>query len=246
MSNEVKKKSQAETQCYQLAWQFINDEKQGELVHGRIIAGSPPQWLNRAWIELPTGKIYEPLNDIYLEKDVFYRETKATPIKRYSPTQARALALKSRCYGPWEELGPVPEIIAPAASQEAASPQEVITLKEVITPTKVITPKEIIPPPEIPAPEEINLEQITKEEGLETDMQSQTEIIEQLRYWEGKLEGFDYGMKSLGAQGKSKGKNEPAIPLQLALEKATSSGWVNALRWVLEYEEAKPATEERE
>ncbi len=63
-------------------------------------------------------------------------------------------------------------------------------------------------------------------------MRSDNEIMIQLRYWEGRLEGLEEGMKAVVALEKSKEKS-PAGAENLAVQKATASGWVDALRWVL-------------
>ncbi len=68
-------------------------------------------------------------------------------------------------------------------------------------------------------------------------MRSETEITVQLRYWEGKLEGLEEGMKAVGITEKTKDKMPSEAATNLAVQRATSSGWVNALRWVLKPEE---------
>ena len=70
-------------------------------------------------------------------------------------------------------------------------------------------------------------------------MRSETEIAVQLRYWEGKLEGLLEGIKAVGTLEKTKEKVQPEATVNLAVQKATSSGWVDALRWVLKPEEEK-------
>lgn len=67
-------------------------------------------------------------------------------------------------------------------------------------------------------------------------MRSETDITVQLRYWEGRLEGLEEGMKAVGSD-KTKEKTASEAAANLAVQRATSSGWVNALRWVLKSEE---------
>jgi len=73
--------------------------------------------------------------------------------------------------------------------------------------------------------------------GLKSKMRVEAEITVQLRYWEGRLEGLQEGIKAIDdALGKTKEKVPTEPTLNLAVEKATSSGWVDALRWVLKPE----------
>ena len=68
-------------------------------------------------------------------------------------------------------------------------------------------------------------------------MRSETDITVQLRYWEGRLEGLEEGMKAVGIADKTKEKAAPEAAANLSVQRATSAGWVNALRWVLKPEE---------
>jgi hypothetical protein len=64
-------------------------------------------------------------------------------------------------------------------------------------------------------------------------MKPEIDITVQLRYWEGKLEGLDEGIKAVGTPEKSKEKLASDSSVHLAVERATAGGWVDALRWVL-------------
>ena len=87
--------------CYQLAWRFIIKEDEGWLIHGRVFGGMPPRWIEHAWVELPTGLVYEPVADTFYEKDTFYQGYKAEELHRYTPTEAAKLCMKFGHYGPW-------------------------------------------------------------------------------------------------------------------------------------------------
>ncbi len=78
-----------------------------------------------------------------------------------------------------------------------------------------------------------------KKGGLRVEMRSEAEIGVQLRYWEGRLEGLEEGIKAVGTADKAKEKAAPEGAVHLAVEKATSGGWVDALRWVLKPEGEK-------
>jgi hypothetical protein len=64
-------------------------------------------------------------------------------------------------------------------------------------------------------------------------MKPEVDITVQLRYWEGRLEGLDEGIKAVGAPEKGKDKAASESSVHLAVERATAGGWVDALRWVL-------------
>ena len=87
--------------CYRWALRFIIKEDEGWLIHGRIFAGTPRHWMEHAWVELPTGYIYEPVADTLYKKDTFYQAYKAQELKRYTPTEAAKLAARFGHYGPW-------------------------------------------------------------------------------------------------------------------------------------------------
>jgi len=70
-------------------------------------------------------------------------------------------------------------------------------------------------------------------------MRSDAETTVQLRYWEGKLEGLLEGVKLVDSLDKTKEKVAAEGALHLAVQKATSEGWVQGLRWVLKSEEGK-------
>ena len=72
-------------------------------------------------------------------------------------------------------------------------------------------------------------------------MRSEAETGVQLRYWEGRLEGLLEGTKLVDKLDKTKDKVVAEGAVHLAVEKATATGWVEALRWAL-----KPAEEKVE
>lgn len=104
-SNPEEKKTWLERlgDCYRLAWRFIIKEDEGWLIHGRVFGGSPPRWIEHAWVETPVSYIYEPVADTFYKKESFYQEYKAEELKRYTPTEAARLAVKSGHHGPWPD-----------------------------------------------------------------------------------------------------------------------------------------------
>jgi hypothetical protein len=74
---------------------------------------------------------------------------------------------------------------------------------------------------------------MTTRQGGQGVMKSEAEIKIQLRYWEGKLEGLEAGIKAVGDLEKTKEKPPAEAAVRLSVEKATTTGWVDGLRWVL-------------
>lgn len=87
--------------CYQDAWRFLKREGEGTLIHGRVFAGYPQRWMDHAWVELPSGLIYEPTNEEYMDRKEFYDKFKAEVIDRYTLEEAAIQALRSGNFGPW-------------------------------------------------------------------------------------------------------------------------------------------------
>ena len=87
--------------CYTLAWQFVTDHSEGRLIHGKVFAGTPRHWIDHAWVELPNEIIYEPIADCLYEKETYYSGYQAHELKRYTPTEARELAIRFERYGPF-------------------------------------------------------------------------------------------------------------------------------------------------
>jgi len=88
--------------CYELAFHFIKREEEGLLVHGRVFSGPTPRWVNHAWVETETGFVYEPVYHRFYRKDDFFKAFHAKEDARYSWTDAAALALKHKHFGPWQ------------------------------------------------------------------------------------------------------------------------------------------------
>jgi hypothetical protein len=88
--------------CYQLAWQHINEQGEGTLIHAEIWSANLSRMIGHALVETETGYIYEPVSDRYFVKEPFYRTHKIKEVARYSLEQAGIMVLKHNNYGPWE------------------------------------------------------------------------------------------------------------------------------------------------
>lgn len=70
------------------------------LVHGSIQGPyRDAERIAHAWVELPNGKVWEPLrHEVYLN---FYEYALAMPERRYDIVRARRLTLSTGHWGPW-------------------------------------------------------------------------------------------------------------------------------------------------
>ena len=107
-------------QCYQVAGQFIIDEREGILVHGRVWSAHLQKKIDHAWVELPVGTTIdhddgtkevlteEAVVDLTLNKKLrlipkrlYFALTGAEETARYSLNQICLMRLKHNRWGPW-------------------------------------------------------------------------------------------------------------------------------------------------
>ena len=87
--------------CYEDAWRFLLREEEGELIHGSV--ESQGKRIKHAWVELPTGYIWEPENKLFIGIAEFKRICKPQEDSRYSVTEAAIMASRTKNFGPWSE-----------------------------------------------------------------------------------------------------------------------------------------------
>ncbi|GAJ16026.1 unnamed protein product [marine sediment metagenome] len=63
--------------CYEDAWRYLIKEEEGELIHGTV--ESLGRRIGHAWVELPTGFIWEPRTKSYFSIKDFH--IAASPIE---------------------------------------------------------------------------------------------------------------------------------------------------------------------
>lgn len=87
--------------CYEDAWRFLIMQEEGELVHGTVL--SLGKRIGHAWVELPSGYIWEPRTASYFTFGGF--EAAAEPIAehRYTVEEAAIMAARMKNLGPWDE-----------------------------------------------------------------------------------------------------------------------------------------------
>ena len=87
--------------CYELAFRFLLEQQEGELVHGSVETDS--RRIDHAWVELPTGYVYEPENEIFFPLAFFKKALKPKEDNRYNLEQAARMAVRTGNYGWWTE-----------------------------------------------------------------------------------------------------------------------------------------------
>jgi len=88
--------------CYEDAWRFLMKEEEGELIHGSV-TGADGRTVKHAWVELPTGYIWEPETKSFFKKSVFEKTFKPTEDARYTVEEAAIMAAKKGYHGAWAE-----------------------------------------------------------------------------------------------------------------------------------------------
>lgn len=87
--------------CYADAWRFLIKEEEGELIHGTVFSGG--RRMGHAWVETPTGYIWEPETGKYFTllgfKDAFAPVVES----RYTAEEAAIMAARTKNLGPWAE-----------------------------------------------------------------------------------------------------------------------------------------------
>jgi len=95
--------------CYEDAWRFQIKQEEGILVHGSV-TGADGVTRKHAWVELPTGFIYEPQTARFFKADVFKRAFNPKEDARYTVEEAAKQAARKGYHGAWaEEVPTVPE-----------------------------------------------------------------------------------------------------------------------------------------
>jgi len=88
--------------CYEDAWRFLIKEEDGSLIHGSLQLSEEGGRVNHAWVELPTGFVYEPQTKTFFSlKDLGI----FSPIEehRYTSEQAAIMVARTGNMGPWTD-----------------------------------------------------------------------------------------------------------------------------------------------
>lgn len=87
--------------CYEDAWRFFIKQEEGVLIHGTVL--SQGKRVGHAWVELPSGYIWEPQTSGFYTAKGFH--TAAEPIEesRYTTEEASIMLARVGKHGPWTE-----------------------------------------------------------------------------------------------------------------------------------------------
>lgn len=86
--------------CYEDSWRFLIREEEGYLVHGSVQLSAGAPRISHAWVELPSGHIYEPQTGQYFTIEDFKM---MGPIEehRYSVEEAAIMVARVGKHGSW-------------------------------------------------------------------------------------------------------------------------------------------------
>lgn len=85
--------------CYEDAWRFVIKEEEGDLIHGSV--ESKGKRIGHAWVELPTGFIWEPETGRYFTREAFNIATSPIEEHRYTVEEAAIMLARVGKHGPW-------------------------------------------------------------------------------------------------------------------------------------------------
>lgn len=102
MMYKLKSSSAQYGTCYEDAWHFLIKEEEGYLVHGSVQLAAEGPRVNHAWVELPTGYIWEPQTGSYFTVENFKI---MSPIEehRYTVEEAAIMLARVGKHGPWTD-----------------------------------------------------------------------------------------------------------------------------------------------
>jgi len=86
--------------CYPDAWRFLIKQGEGYLIHGSVQLTAEGARVNHAWVELPTGWVWEPQTKSYYTIEDFKI---MSPIEehRYTVEEAAIMVARTGNHGPW-------------------------------------------------------------------------------------------------------------------------------------------------
>lgn len=86
--------------CYEDAWRYLLKRNEGTLIHGSVQMASEAPRIKHAWVELPTGWLWEPqTKSYYTDRD--FKIFSPIEDNRYTVEEAAILAARSGKLGPW-------------------------------------------------------------------------------------------------------------------------------------------------
>ncbi len=90
--------------CYSDSWRYLMRQDEGFLINGSVqLSGQEGRRIDHAWVELPTGWIWEPKTGGYFTIEDFNRMFSPIEDHRYSVEQAAIMVARVGHHGPWTE-----------------------------------------------------------------------------------------------------------------------------------------------
>lgn len=86
--------------CYEDAWRYLIKEGEGTLIHGSVQLSAEGPRVNHAWVELPTGWVWEPQTGQYFTIEDF-KVLSPTEEHRYTVEEAAIMVARVGNHGPW-------------------------------------------------------------------------------------------------------------------------------------------------
>jgi hypothetical protein len=91
--------------CYELAFKYMAGHRVTEpdlrLVHGTLLIVGVPY--PHAWVEIPGGIVFDPVDQLFFNRDGYYQTLHAESGPVYTPPEAEQRAVTTKHYGPWHE-----------------------------------------------------------------------------------------------------------------------------------------------
>jgi len=92
-----------EGRCYELAFKYMQWHNKYTLIHASVFSYVFGCRMAHALVELDDDIIYEPVADVYFNKQKLYARFKVREFKRYTMHEAIELAIATGHYGPWDK-----------------------------------------------------------------------------------------------------------------------------------------------
>lgn len=88
--------------CYEDAWRYLIREGEGYLIHGSVQLTKEGARVKHAWVELPTGYVWEPQTGQHLTHEGFQM---FSPMEehRYTVEEAAIMVARVGKHGPWTD-----------------------------------------------------------------------------------------------------------------------------------------------
>ena len=90
-------------ECYVRAWTYVLSHPTvgARLVHGAVRLPQSGEVVGHAWVLLPGNKVFDPVEQMFLDKSDYYQKTAAVEARLYSYDEAKSNFVRYGHPGPW-------------------------------------------------------------------------------------------------------------------------------------------------